>query len=356
MDYSKFYTPPEIADLLVRQLKLPAPLEIVDICCGSCNLLHAGRKRWPKAKLTGVDVIAQPCADVTFVKSDGRKFALEHLGQYPLVLANPPFDFVKSKREFPQLFEALPRNCNTSRLEVEMLLANLQLLKENGILLIIVPSTFVTAERYRNIRIFLSQNYHIQKIIHLPDDTFGSTHISSCALVIKNEKSFRRYTNQFTVAHEKDRYTISQATSISQEMIRSGNWNGHFPSCSKNFFYFRRGNISSQYFVDKGIAILHTAKTSEPWKPTIRYISTPHPNAVYAEPGDIVISRIGKSAGKWFRYGGPRILISDCLYVLRDTDGCIFRKIAGKQYPYSPKGVAVKYITMSDFSSWINTL
>ena len=158
MDYTKFYTPPEIAHLLVQQLSVPSPSAVVDICCGSCNLLHAAGARWRCAKLLGVDIISHTSTGVTCTKSDGRKFALEHTGEFPLVLANPPFDFVSSKREFPELFNGIPDDCATSRLEIEMLFANLRILKENGTLMIIVPSSLITAEGYRKIRKYLSKN------------------------------------------------------------------------------------------------------------------------------------------------------------------------------------------------------
>lgn len=356
MDYTKFYTPPEIAELLVQQLNISPPSEVVDICCGSCNLLHAAGARWSCAKLTGVDIVSHVSEGVTCLKSDGREFALEHDGEYPLVLANPPFDFVSSRREFPQLFDGIPLDCATSRLEVEMLFANLRILKENGTLMIIVPSTFVTAEAYRKIRKYLAKNYHVQRVIHLPDDTFGSSNISSCALVIKREKLSQHYTCRFFVTHNSEGYTISKGANIPQALVRTGDWDVISANTSNNTYSFRRGNISSHYFEEKGIAVLHTAKLDSPWKPSVRYVSTVPKNAVYAEKNDIVISRIGKAAGQWHRYEGPRILISDCLYVLKDVDGNVFAKLNGKQYPYSPKGVATRYITMNDFSSWLNSI
>lgn len=357
MDYSKFYTPLQIAYLLIQQLKIPAPSEIVDICCGSCNLLRAAGKRWSKAKLTGVDIAPHVVPNITCIKCDGREFALEHAGMFSLVLANPPFDFVDAKCKFPKLYEDIPAKCETSRLEVEMLFANLRMLKAGGTLVIIVPNTLIVGERYKQIRKYLSKNYHIQRVIHLPNDTFGSTNISSCALIIKREKLSQHYTYRSYVTHENNKYSISKKTIIPQEHIRSGDWNIYIPVPTKQISSFRRGNISSQYFTETGIAILHTAKLESPWKPSVRYVTTPpRKEAVYAEDGDIIIGRIGKSAGQWCKYTGPRILVSDCLYVLKDKDGLIFKKINGRHYPYPIKGVATRYITISDFNSWISSL
>lgn len=355
MDYTKFYTPPEIARLLVQQISIAPPSEIIDICCGSCNLLHAAGTRWHRAKLIGVDIASHASSGITCIKSDGRKYALEHPNEYSLVLANPPFDFVTTKREFPQLFEGIPQECATARLEIEMLLANLRILKKDGTLVIVVPSTLVTGERYRKIRKYLSKNYHIQKIIYLPDDVFGSANISSCALVIKRETLSHYYTYRFFVTHHSNGYLISKGTNVPWASMCSGNWDV-ITIVETNTYIFRRGNISSHYFEETGTAIFHTSKPANPWKPSIRYVSTVPNNAVYAEESDIIISRIGKSSGKWHKYKGPRIPISDCLYVLKDPDGAIFKQINGKQYPYQAKGVATRYITINDFSSWLNSL
>ena len=69
-----------------------------------------------------------------------------------------------------------------------MLLANLLLLDMGGTLLIIMPSTFINAKSNMKIREHISRAYHVQKIIRLPDEVFGSSKISSCVLIINNSK------------------------------------------------------------------------------------------------------------------------------------------------------------------------
>ena len=75
-------------------------------------------------------------------------------------------------------------------------------------------------------------------------------------------------------------------------------------------------------------------------------------NLVYAESGDIIISRIGKSAGQWCIYHGERIPISDCLYRIKDPTGIISSRLQGHKYDLPPKGVATRYITINDFKTW----
>jgi type I restriction enzyme M protein len=202
LNYSKYYTPPAIAALLVHQLKISPPDNVIDICCGSCNLLHAAVKRWPKTNLIGVDVICHTVSDVHSIQSDGRKYAIEHSQRYPLILANPPFDHIAEKGKYPDLYKDFSYKYSASRLEIEMLLANLCLLSDNGTLMIIMPSTFVNSESQNKIRRYLAEKYHIKEVIRLPEDTFGSAKINSYALIITRDNLKKRYTKLFSVSYK----------------------------------------------------------------------------------------------------------------------------------------------------------
>ena len=360
MDYSRYYTPPAIADLLVRQICTKTPLSIIDICCGSCNLLNAAKKRWNNATLFGVDIIKHTMPNVTVFESDGRKYAIDNAGQYSLVLANPPFDSVKKKREYKALFSEM-ENINlkyeTSRLENEMLLANLKLLDKNGTLLIIMPSTFVESEKNKSMRIYLANYYYVNKIIKLPKETFGAANISTYALIVKKSKPKKRMVSLIDIKMLNGVYHVSKTVKLYQENLSKGNWylNGCY-TLKNNKCDIKRGNISSQLFSKHGIPVLHTAKAQNQWRPSIRYTRIKQKSEVYAEHGDIVISRIGKSAGQWYIHDGDQTLISDCLYRLKDPDGIIAKNLKGKKYGFSTKGVATQYITMSDFLSWYQSI
>lgn len=353
MDYSKFYTPPKIASSLINELYIPEPQTIVDICCGSCNLLFAAKNKWINAKLYGVDVSDHSSVeDVIFEKKDGRQFAIEHPNEFSLVLANPPFDYVKNKKQFPDLFVDEFKEVSTSRLEIEMLIANLKLLQPNGVLLVILPSSFVEAETHRNIRKIIANKFYINTIIKLDETTFGASRINSYALIIYNELQNNR---DARVGNAVDNF-ISYTTYINSDDLKKGKWT--IDNISDNIISIdiKRGNISSASFITRGQPILHTAKYSKDWKPSKRYISKKITPNVFAESGDIIVSRIGKSAGQWCVYDGEKIAISDCLYRIKDPDLAVINKIRGKQFNKGLKGVATRYITVKDFTSWMASL
>lgn len=172
------------------------------------------------------------------------------------------------------------------------------------------------------------------------------------------------YRNVFTVTprtkmrtNNKGNYEIQKSAVIKQEHVRNGKWDLNIiKKCNNQELDFRRGTISSNYFIERGIPVLHTAKAAVNWKPQIRYIKESPRKKVYADHGDIIVSRIGKSAGLWCIHSGNKMLISDCLFCIKDSDGKLAKKMSGKEYSYVVKGVATQYITISDFKAWYNSL
>lgn len=356
MDYSKYYTPLPIAKLLINQLKISPPEKIVDICCGSCNLLNAAKMRWSKTVLYGTDIADHIVSNVIFENTDGRTYALKHQNEFPLVLANPPFDYLGKKSEFPQLFQPPFDNCSSSRLEVEMLIANLIMLRDEGILLIIMPSSFVEGETHNEVRKIIAKYYQIKAIIELDERTFGASYIHSYALIVK-KRICKRYICKLMYAKKSgDDFSLHQIKEVTSRDLAKGHWNGRQATSKLNGLDIKRGSVSSSDFTEEGQAILHTAKLLDEWQPSVRRVAYNVKSNAYAEEGDIVVSRIGKSAGKWCVYSGEKIPISDCLYRIKDADGKLYEKIQGKTFNLKLRGVATQFITMSDFKNWIDSL
>ena len=352
MDYSKYYTPIDIAERLMDEVGSFSPISAVDICCGSFNLLLAAKKKWPNLSIVGVDINPSINQKIdNFQQNDGRDFALNNRGKFELVVANPPFGNIGINNSFPQLYDGFFVEYRTSRIEIEMLIANLFMLAKNGILLIILPSSFVEGERYNNIREIIANNYSVDKIIKLDIRTFGSAMINSYALVIRNTKPVKcaKLLDFSSMCNNKEKIVASVD-------LLSGNWLSTSNSCNIAEWDVRRGTISSSFFIQRGQPILHTSKVATKWYPQIRYISKKTKPHVLAENGDIIVSRIGKSAGEWCLYKGEKIPISDCLFRIKDPDGKIAKRICGKKYNKAIKGVTTKYITYTDFIEWVESV
>lgn len=354
MDYSKYYTPMCTSRALVSYLQnVNEPSNVIDICCGSCNLLYAAKERWNDIEMTGVDLEPHQISDVKFFNMDGRKYALETKKRYELVLANPPFENMESGL-YDKLYAQTFKKCKTSRLENEMLIANLKILKRNGTLLAIMPSTFIEGERNCEIRKNIARRYWIKDIIKLPQDTFANTNIKTYAIIIENQKA-KNYSCSVSLMENVDgQLRINHLRNISYADVISGRWSNESKEIPENEqAIIFRGNISSKEFVATGKEILHTSVMGNGWKPSRRCVNEVSKQSKYAESGDIVVSRIGKSAGKWCKYYGEKLPISDCLFVIKDPDNSISRSLQGKDFTHLVKGVATSYITKKDIMVWL---
>ncbi len=357
VDYTKYYTPPEIATLLVNQLRVPHPEKIIDICCGSCNLLYAAKRKWPRARLVGVDLVPNIQSDVDIKCLDGRVFATSEEEKFPLILANPPFEYLENRNVFPELYIGLPKGYTVTRLEIEMLIANLRLLDNEGVLMIIMPSSFVNAETHVKIRRHIASEYSLKKVIRLSEEVFGAARINCYALYISKKEPRNQKTTFCCVVSNRGDFALSNSEVISQENVRAGNWDKEFQSTKSEISLpIKRGTISSNQFISLGTPVLHTAKLTEIWQPTIRYIERKPERVVYANVGDIIVSRIGKSAGQWWRNDIGEILISDCLFCIKNPDDTIYNIIKGSKYTFPLKGISTRYITMADLNRWFSVL
>lgn len=361
MNYSKFYTPTDLADKLISIIDILAPSSAIDICCGSCNLLHAAKRRWSEIQLEGVDIVQHDADDVKLFVQDGRLFSEKCIKKFPLVLANPPFSSISTKDPYQRFVEGF--DCllqKPYRLENEMFAANLKLLSDDGTLLIIMPNTFVESEANKKRRIFVTQSFHVEKIIKLSRKAFGSSAIGSYAVIIRNFKSSKAIANYVTEYMElNDNFIVAEKSTIPIEYIEQGIWSIHSnynKYININAVNLYRGNISSNCFSSFGEPVLHTSSFKEVWKPSLRFITRVPQHAVFASSGDIVINRIGKSAGEWAVHHGEMQPISDCLYCLKDEDDKIKEKIKGEKYKGLIRGVSTQYITKSDVFAWIHSI
>jgi type I restriction-modification system DNA methylase subunit len=353
-DFSKYYTPQKIAASLMRFVDFNDNDSVIDICCGKGNLLFAAKNYNPSLQCFGVDI-----ADINIdwcktTKKDGREFALGTKRKYTIALANPPFGKIESISYASKLFVEKYASINSKRIEIEMLIANLNLLKEDGILLIILPNTFINGVSYKKIRKTISENHFVKTIIKLPPNAFSPERINCSAIVICKKKNNENQACTYYTMNEK--FNISNSYEIKHDNILQGCWSNNV-LYEKVDFKINRGNISSNMFSEKGIEVLHTSKKSSPWQPSLRYIKKGlnTSNSIIAEKGDLIISRIGSSAGCLCLYEGDPKYITDCLMLIKSPNKQLIKHIQNLNLRSLVKGVSTPHITVSDIYDLYNS-
>ena len=126
-----------------------------------------------------------------------------------------------------------------------------------------------------------------------------------------------------------------------------------------------RGKISSNHFVDTGIPVLHSSAAyvcSKYWEAGVRFIEEQKGlcSLPFVQNNDILINRVGRSAGYWCIYRGEDTIISDCLIVVRSEQTLnmikIFKKHSNEgRLLHLVKGLTTKYISQKDFAAWLNS-
>lgn len=363
-DY-KYYTPVALLDALLEYLPDGQVKSIVDISCGSFNLLKSALKKYPNAKCVGVDIEEQDkneCCNIRFVKQDGRVFSKQQHSRavtFDLILTNPPFGRLKKE---DRLFDDEPDAELCSRYECEMMYANSLLAREGSYIIAILPATFVEGDLYLKFRKKMARSYEIRQLIKLPGNVFSRGNISAYAIVLYRTDADKTRDAQSGIAVYKDpKWSISCRQTIPSADIMLGLWVVSNLSIvakeKKEIDSIYRGNISSAYFSTDGDEILHCSSTFEHgvWVPLLCHCENyPKENAKYVHDGDIIINRIGRSAGFWTRYVGERKLVSDCLIVVHGGTGIeehLRQYSRNGQLGIPLKGVATKYISISDVLS-----
>lgn len=378
----RYYTPNTVAELMIYLISPHSiPDSAIDICAGSWNLLKSSSNRWPDIALTGIDTDEKSEDHLLdgsiFFNTDGRKFALDALRKnqkYPIVLANPPFGSESYK--VACLFKDLPGFSEIGykalvRIETTMLLANLALLQNNGIMAIVLPQTVVNGDWAISIRKYVGNNFYLKKIVFLPDDVFGPD-ISTGILIIESiQKPNKKGTRVYTAQLLNNKYKLKYNNFISNKLIRQGCWQPVVYANQNNTnFEIKRGQIGNNFLVKTGKhPVIHSTDIENIRKniqsPT-RFCSQdikvkgyfPH-----AENGDIVIIRVGRNCGLSAIIGSDiPTLISDCIYVIKaqnlELRNEIFNILASERFvkdlPSLIKGVSAKYLTIKELIGYLN--
>lgn len=219
-------------------------------------------------------------------------------------------------------------------------------------LLFILPSTFIEGVSNKKIRKVLGKQYNICSLFQLPKDIFGTSGISTWAMFLKNAQPDNRCVHVYRIEHAEGGYIRKVIKVVDRKYIKNGDWLGFSGKHRRNSLNIYRGNINSKGFSDDGNKVLHcgVCESGKEWKPSVRFC---HSNVgKKAKQGDIIINRIGKSAGYWCVNEEEEILISDCIIVIKGEGERLIKKLAEQSDHHRLRipiyGTTTQYITVED--------
>ena len=211
-DLSQYYTPKEIANFMVSLVEIDNTTKALDPCSGSGDFMVGVLKKAKKENLKEVernihcwdiDEDAGALSQINMIlNGDGRtqvevKNSLEDIKEksntYDLIITNPPFG---ENTVYPEAKGYDLKIKQSGKLFIERSLA---LLKEKGILIIILPNGYLENPTDHLLRKFIINNSKINGIINLPDNVFKCTGSGgrTSILVLEKDKNKKENYNIF---------------------------------------------------------------------------------------------------------------------------------------------------------------
>ncbi|CAH6937783.1 Site-specific DNA-methyltransferase (adenine-specific) [Vibrio chagasii] len=333
----RYYTKHEISVVLRNALSCQKISSILDLGSGEGALSQPLMEHFPNAKCITVDVDTNTTfpvkySDHTHYKqdvSDPQFFVKNQLKEqsFDVVVCNPPFINITLNEELLHLlkvngYSKVMYNRAKISAEIIFVIHAINALATGGKLGLIVPDGFITGEKYKHFREYLTQKGTISQVIKLPRTAFEKTDVQAHIVIfIKNkvsdEISIKKYNEgklEPTIVIKKslgvdsldyDINSTSKESSISLTLeeigctVSRGRYNSkQCRKLSKDIFHttnFKLGesrvNFKKNSFDNKEDSAIDNAKK-----------------------GDILIARVGKNiARKIVIIDSGNTLISDCI-------------------------------------------
>lgn len=382
MNLNQFYTKNNIAECLIKNINIHNPKTILDLGFGTGKLLCAAQKKWPQSTLVGIDIDSNLVnkaseASIQSFHGDGTDKNLpyaikEKFGEIDLILSNPPYFSCPLSQSIVQIIKncGLESYLNLKRknipAELVFFAQNINILKINGEMGIILPAGLISGQRWQSFRRFVFSSFKVSKIIQLPAKSFKNTEAKTFILILQ-KKVPCLHGQVITLSDETGCLDIP----VEKAIIRADysfyknreSHENHHSKIHGNDFNLFRGSKSHFFFKKNGINHFHTSHFKN-FNKDISLPDSPSFKFKNAISGDILITRIGsRSLGKSILLKKGSLPISDCIIVIRAKNknirDKIWRKLISSQgknfFEHAAMGVGAKYITHLSLKNFLTS-
>jgi len=268
------FTPKKIAELMVSMALKNKPKSILDPCFGEGVFLkEVFRKlKYKEPHIFGIEIDSELFYEVNNRLIDKENLYLFNKNFFEVdnlvdcIIMNPPYirhedlnntkyDFLDKNKILEKIKFDVKKIDARSNLYVYFFVKSIELLKEDGEIIAIVPNTWMSAkfgEKFKNI---LFEYFSILEIITFEKDVFENADVDSCIIHLKKTKK-QSDTKIVLLNHESAHgIALSKTVDIST-LKKTANWMNFFKEnidfSSKNFIELKeivkiRRGISTNY-------------------------------------------------------------------------------------------------------------
>lgn len=230
-DLGQVFTPQKAAAAALELIEDEAISNIIDPCCGAGDFLLAASRRWPQAKLVGVDIdaLALAVARTRFVLAGIKGTQLveanaltSELGQgFDLVAGNPPWGCKLNLQESQFSVLGKPQNSFVYFLELSA-----KLLRPGGFLTYVLPEAFIKVWGYQRVREWLLKHFSIIGFHYIPH-LFKGYYAPAMLIAAKKSKKGKDLVPvwyQSSLAQQRAKYNTIPSGAIHPKRFNI-NWN-----------------------------------------------------------------------------------------------------------------------------------
>jgi tRNA1(Val) A37 N6-methylase TrmN6 len=260
---------------------------------------------------------------LSWFKAEGDKYR----GKIDCVVMNPPF----AGRPEKGVSSVVDPSGNKIPIEWAFMEATMELLREGGRMLAVVPASIISSPSYGRMRMKILHHGTIRIVHELPHHTFQGVESKMYLLVWDKVKSRDKIVLMNHDLKTPEILKVSKA-----EILREGRFDFSFHSTKKTLCQMKRRNSELAWKPLSSIATLVRGKIQTPpssvlhstncnsgdWTPPTRKHASKYKNMPSAKTGDILIKRVSRSCLDSFGvYNGRTAPLSDCVISIRPRKG-----------------------------------
>lgn len=375
--HNQYYTSKNISDLVTRLIITSSPKTCLELSAGEGALLESSKKKWPNLHCTTFDIDpanvellkrkfptdSHYCADATSKQCQ----ELLASNEYDIAVCNPPFSVVSlddfSKETLSNIFDSIYQFNKNIRSEILFFAINMNFLKQNGIIAIIVPELIVKGYSHEKFRQKIVETFTLEYIIECDHKSFNKTEAKTYVLIIKKSHSNKKRKYKY-IRFENSTNSIKEET---LELISFVSKQKRLPPKKTASYEIIRGNLSGKECKNLNVTYLHTINMSGDFQEIsvpeqqCKSIAAPVREAM---PGDIIIARVGSRVlGKTNILSSGKPILSDCVFAIRfknelhkKTFLSYWKENKNEWLKEFSTGTCAKHITITNLSKLIDSL